>query len=259
MAEASSARQRTGTIVLTVLGLAALAAVIWLGVSLHAGAARSSYTQDHGVARSGVVTSVTAVDHTSKYDTSTTYDYGVRLDSSVAGTTATVAHDPAKDLQQFSTGDSIDVLVDPKEPGYAELPGERVNASTWWIGPGILLFVLVGLAVLIWRKGRTLRQRSPEELVRSLRKAGRLAEAAAHVDELGPYGVPGDDADTSLGASVLEEYGDQLAATDRAAADAAYRRAADLQRAFASTATAGGEGLARMEIVARIEAKRSPR
>ena len=256
MAEVSSARRRAGRIVLAVLGVGAVAAIVWLGFDLHAGAARSSYTQDHGVARGGVVTSVTEVDHSSKYDSWVTYDYGVRLDSPVDGTDETVAHDPAEDYQRYDTGDRIDVLVDPKDTGYAELPGERVNASTWWLGPGILLVVFVGLAVLIWREGRKRRQRSPEELVRSLRKKGRLAEAAAHVDELGPYGVAGDDADTSLGASVLEEYGDQLAANDWEAADAAYQRAADLQRRFASTATAGGEGIARMDIAARIDAKR---
>ena len=92
--------------------------------------------------------------------------------------------------------------------------------------------------------------------MRSLRAAGRLAEATAHVEGLGPYGVPDDDYDTSLGAAVLDAYGDQLAATDRSAADAAYQRAAELQRSFAGGASAGGEGLARMERAAQLDAKR---
>jgi hypothetical protein len=97
-----------------------------------------------------------------------------------------------------------------------------------------------------------------EHAVRDLRAAGRLAEAAALTGQLGPYGVAdGPDATTSLGAAVLEAYGDHLAAAgDLAAADAAWRRAADDQRSFAGGATSGGEGLARMAKADRIDAKR---
>ena len=43
-----------------------------------------------------------------------------------------------------------------------------------------------------------------ERTVRELRAAGRLAEAARLVDQLGPYGVgDGPDMTTSLGAAVL--------------------------------------------------------
>ncbi len=98
---------------------------------------------------------------------------------------------------------------------------------------------------------------SPEQAVRALRASGRLAEAAELVDQLGPYGVAdGDDATASLGAAVLEAYGDQLAAADPGAADAAYRRAAGEQRSYAAAATSGGEGAARMAEAGRIDAKR---
>jgi hypothetical protein len=96
-----------------------------------------------------------------------------------------------------------------------------------------------------------------ERSIRRLRTAGRLAEAARLVDQLGPYGVAdGPDGTTSLGAAVLEAYGDQLAAADPAAAAAAYRDAAAAQRSFAA-ATSGGEGFARMAEADRIDAKRS--
>ena len=96
-----------------------------------------------------------------------------------------------------------------------------------------------------------------ERAVRDLRAAGQLAEAVRLVGQLGPYGVAdGPDLTTSLGAAVLEAYGDQLAATDRAAADAAYQRAAGEQRGFAAAATSGGEGVARMAVADRIDAKR---
>jgi hypothetical protein len=96
-----------------------------------------------------------------------------------------------------------------------------------------------------------------ERTVRDLRAAGQLAEAARMVGQLGPYGVAdGPDGTTSLGAAVLEAWGDQLAAIDPAAANAAYRTAAAEQRSFAAAATSGGEGLARMAEADRIDAKR---
>jgi hypothetical protein len=96
-----------------------------------------------------------------------------------------------------------------------------------------------------------------ERAVRELRAAGQLATAARMVGQLGPYGVAeGPDGTTSLGAAVLEALGDQLAAADPAAADAAYRDAAADQRSFAAAATSGGEGWARMAEADRIDAKR---
>ncbi len=75
-----------------------------------------------------------------------------------------------------------------------------------------------------------------ERGLRELRAAGRLAEAARLVGQLGPYGVEdGPDGTTSLGAPVLEALGDQLAA---------------------AAATSGGEGLARIAVADRIDAKR---
>jgi hypothetical protein len=249
-----------------VVTLVVIAALTIFSLSQHARAARSSYIQDHGLRRTGVVASVKPVDHSARYDSWTTYDYGVTLDGS-----AVVAHDPAKNVQRFGPGEPIKVLVDPRHPSYAELPGKPVQSSSWFVPPLILGLVFAGLAVLIAYKGAQRRRAgeqqpaaapadeapvAPEQLVRSLRDAGRLAEATAHVDELGPYGVADDDFDTSLGAAVFEAYGDELAATDRAAADEAYRRAAELQRAFASCATSGGEGIARSEIADQMDAKR---
>jgi|SRR6185312_12834788 len=96
-----------------------------------------------------------------------------------------------------------------------------------------------------------------ERAIRELRAAGRLAEAARLVGRLGPYGVAEDaTATASLGAAVLEAYGDQLAVTDPEAADAVYRQAANDQRMFAGGATSGGEGIARMMDADRIDAKR---
>jgi hypothetical protein len=102
-------------------------------------------------------------------------------------------------------------------------------------------------------------QAAADRAIRELRSAGRLAEATVMIAQLGPYGAAdGPDATVSLGAAVLEAYADQLAGHDPAAADRAYQDAAADQRSFASSATSGGEGLARIAEAARIEAKRRP-
>lgn len=93
------------------------------------------------------------------------------------------------------------------------------------------------------------------EQVRSLRRAGRLDDAVALVGGLGPYGVADDDFTTSLGAAIFDARGDRLASADPEGARAAYRQAAELQRAFAAASTAGGEGLARMSVAEEFEAK----
>jgi len=273
-------------IIATVVIVGVIAFITALSFSLHSRAARSSYIQHHGLARKGTVVSVNSVSHDTRYDSWTTYDYDVTLAAPAGAATHTVAHDPTKDSQQFNRGDPINVLVDPKRMNYAELPGMPVQSSAWFVGPLIMGVLFAGLAVIITTeqvKHRRLRRaakgatvppmtsptapagpsapaggtsQEQEQVVRSLRAAGRLAEATAHVEGLGPYGVPDDDYDTSLGAAVFDAYGDQLAATDRSAADAAYQRAAELQRSFASCATSGGEGLARMGIADQLDAKR---
>jgi hypothetical protein len=87
-------------------------------------------------------------------------------------------------------------------------------------------------------------------------RAGRLAEAAQLVDELGPFNVGVDgDSDFSLEAAILEAWGDQLMASDPVAARAVYLRAAGAQHAHAAGASAGGEGLARVAVAERIKAK----
>jgi hypothetical protein len=116
---------------------------------------------------------------------------------------------------------------------------------------------------------------------RALWQEGKLWEAAHLVDVFGPFDEDDDGitATTSLGAAILEAYGDSLAthrasgnsasanraagnraASNRApgntaAARAAYQRAADAQRSYAAFATSGSEGSARMSEAARLDAK----
>ena len=54
------------------------------------------------------------------------------------GTSATVVHYPG--YSNLSDGQRITVLVDPKQPDYAELPGDTFVGAWSWI-----IFVLLGI------------------------------------------------------------------------------------------------------------------
>jgi hypothetical protein len=157
-APASAARRASGRhprngpasrIAGTVIIVGAIAALTALAVSLHSQAALSSYTQRHGLARGARVDAVHPVSHDTSHDSWTTYDYDVALAVPAAGRTRAVAHDPTRDFQRFDPGDTIRVLVDPRQPGYAELPGIPVGSSRWFIGPLTLAVIFLGLVAFI--------------------------------------------------------------------------------------------------------------
>jgi hypothetical protein len=130
-----------------VLLLAVVAFLVVVSISQHSKSARSSETQHHGLSRTGTVVSVHSVHHTTRYDSWDTYNYDVALSAPVDATTHTVVHDPTKNDTDFSTGDTLTALVNPKDPGYAELPGRPAESSAWFVGPLLIggPFVLVGI------------------------------------------------------------------------------------------------------------------
>jgi hypothetical protein len=97
---------------------------------------QSAYTQAHGLLRSGIVTSV--ANHEGR---SHTASVGVRLTKSVAGHTTTTARIPA--LVSLSPGAAVQVLVDPQDPGYAELPRQQLVLKS-----SVQLAVIVSLVCL---------------------------------------------------------------------------------------------------------------
>ncbi len=117
--------------------------------SLRSQAAQSSYTQHHGLARNATIQAVRLVNHATSTQAWTTYDYDVALAVPVGAVTQAVAHDPTQDFQRFDRGNTISVLVDPRQPDYAELPGIPVESSSWFAGPLVLAVIFAGLAVLI--------------------------------------------------------------------------------------------------------------
>lgn len=168
--------------VAVLVGVPLLVGIIFLIVSfaLRSSAALSSYVQDHGVRRTAVIQSVNNIEHTSTHsvgtgaskhqETTTSYtaEVLVRLAAPVGGRTQTTVHVP--DYENAGQGETLTVLVNPKDPGYAELPGAP---STSPILPMIFLIVGSVLLVIAVVAGvlavRALRRGSPMAVSRSWR------------------------------------------------------------------------------------------
>jgi hypothetical protein len=142
-------------------GLVAVLVVLFIGVvflifsfALRSQAARSGFVQAHGVRRQAVILSVDNIAHQSTTTTgsgsgrhpvtSTTYtaEVLVRLADPVGGQARTTVHVPRYETD--GPGDTLTVLVDPSDPGYAELPG---SPSTPAVLPAIFLAVGAALTV----------------------------------------------------------------------------------------------------------------
>ena len=113
-----------------------------------AAASKSGYTQAHGLLRSGIVTSVT--NHEGKDPSS---GVGVRLGEPVNGQAVTIAH--VHPLTSLKPGAAVRVLVDPKDPGYAEFPGKRyTQKSAAQVGAAAFLALFAFFAFVAARWGR---------------------------------------------------------------------------------------------------------
>ena len=173
MFQASGFRVGRRLIVVLAAGIPLFIGVIFVVVSfgVRSQAAKSSYVQDHGVQRTAVILSVNNIESTDtewvgtgssrhqETTTSWTAEVVVRLAAPVGGQTQTTVHVPNRESD--GPGTTLTVLVDPKEPGYAELPG---SPSIPPILPTIFLIVGSALIVIgiaagtlvarLWRRGR---------------------------------------------------------------------------------------------------------
>ncbi len=144
------------------LGLGAMLIPLFIGVvfiilsfALRSSAVRSSFVQAHGVRREAVILSVDNIAHKSTTTTgsgssnhtvrSTTYtaEVLVSLADPVGGQARTTVNVPHYETN--GPGDTLTVLVDPSDPGYAELPG---SPSTPAVLPTIFLVVGAVLTVV---------------------------------------------------------------------------------------------------------------
>jgi hypothetical protein len=145
----------------SVVNVGLLVFLTFITVNLHAKAVRSVFTQHHGVSRTGTVESVRDIEHYSRAGSWHSYKYGVRLSAPVGAQIDTVVDDPTKGTQQFSSGNSISVLVDPHQLGYAEIPGQPSVSPFWFVAPLVTGAVFIGfIAFTSYERTRHRRRRS---------------------------------------------------------------------------------------------------
>ena len=149
-------------------GLLAMLFVLFIGVvalilsfTLRSSAARSGFVQAHGVRREAVIVSVGNI--ASKSGKSTTYTAKVLVSLAVPvdGQAQTTVHVPRYETGR--PGGTLTVLVDPDDPGYAQLPG---SPSTPAAAPAILLALgvfltvvaIAGSALIARSRGRSMRR-----------------------------------------------------------------------------------------------------
>ena len=133
------------------------AVVLWVSVAVVSGVAvglvlaivsgalaahRSAETQDHGVARTATVLSMTTNAPTGKDAGPATETFDVRLDSPVGGRSATTVHVPG-DRAWYVNDTTVQILVDPQDAGYAEFPGQPLSTSA--VPWGTVIPLLAGL------------------------------------------------------------------------------------------------------------------
>lgn len=133
-------------------------------ISVISGVNKSGYTQAHGQSRSGIVTSVT--NHHGKASSA---DVGVRLEEPVNGHAVTTVQIHA--LTSLKPGAAVRVLVDPKDPGYAEFPGHRYKTTASGVVLVLLLLPCTAIFALaaawwgwVWYRQRKSRQPRPSVL-----------------------------------------------------------------------------------------------
>jgi hypothetical protein len=149
----SRGRARYAPIVITFALLTYLGVVIGFAVfalNLHTQAALSSYVQHDGVHRTGGIVRVQNVEHQGSrggpwYSSLITTTLAPPMD----GRSTTVVHDPHG--SNLIVGEGLEVLVDPQQPGYAELPGQPFVQSWPWIFAASfsLAFALVALLPMV--------------------------------------------------------------------------------------------------------------
>jgi hypothetical protein len=146
------------TLTIAVLAYLACAGFAVATVVEHGETAQSSYVQAHGVRDTATVVSVHNIEPTGKHRAPPSAEVTVRLRQPVNGTVTSVVHVP--DHDSSAPGDTIAVVVDPRQPGYSELPGEPGTTAWKWIGSLCISVFLLACAVFQTRKAvRLSRQR----------------------------------------------------------------------------------------------------
>ena len=125
-------------------------------ISDHSQGERSAYVQNHGSAATGQVARVVDTQHCGRSSCHYTSAVTVFLTAPVDGHGTTIVH--VNSSGGVIDGQHVDLLVDPKQPGYAEFPGSPFKGAHTWIITAILA-VVCGLFTILLIRGVTEQRR----------------------------------------------------------------------------------------------------
>jgi hypothetical protein len=131
------------------LGIGIGIAAAGFAVSAHSAAGRSNYTQANGITDSATVQSVANYQSTGRHTTTYYAKVAVTLQAPVSGQVSTVVNIPNN--VSYTRGQVISILVDPADPGYAELPGSPYATETTTAGLVIsaAVFCIIGASGIV--------------------------------------------------------------------------------------------------------------
>jgi hypothetical protein len=145
----------------------AIMVVVWTALTigsvvsafhLHEQSELSGYVQASGLPRSATVISVANIQHRRKSSTWYTAHVTAYLITPATGYAATTVYVPFG--VSYHPGAHIPVLVDPRQPGYSELPGSPYTRPGQWIAATVASMLLAGLdGLFIWAEIRTVKGR----------------------------------------------------------------------------------------------------
>jgi hypothetical protein len=138
--------RKYGPVAHTIIGLIYVVLVVGFtvgAISSHSQADRSAYTQSHEIAVTATVDSVDNTTSCGKSSCSYSAAVLVSLPHSIDGRVTSTIHIPR--LSQLIDGESVAILVDPRQPGYSELPGVKFKSPGEWILLLILAVVFLFL------------------------------------------------------------------------------------------------------------------
>lgn len=168
-----------GTMVFCLVEFSATAAFVILTISSHSQDARSSFVQHHGTKAGGVVRSIdnrTICDPDPRGAHTCFPSAGITVSLTAATDrvrTTTVHHAGPSHVH---IGERISVLLDPRQPGYAELPGAPYRRAGGWILVSLIAALFAALACVEARslaRALALRRRHRRRSPTSLRPVAR--------------------------------------------------------------------------------------
>lgn len=124
--------------------LAGVVIAIVITIHAHDDAVVSQRTQSQGQTTSAVVDSITHVEHTSRHSTW----YTALVIVSLPDGGSTVVHDPQD--TNIAAGTTVQILVDPTNPDYAEFPGQPNGTTAGWVVGLVMALVFAAFDASAW-------------------------------------------------------------------------------------------------------------